>query len=121
MGDAGAPHSFHHRGSHQRERPCSNGFRSVSTGSVDQKYLTTGARLANGVTVYTDRTSNEVATQSISGIGAASERCSSQTFLTSNSRGACYSRQPTSAEFVLTGVVDGAGCTADSWSNRPDE
>jgi hypothetical protein len=93
----------------------------TATSSVDQKYLTTGARLANGVTVYTDQTSNEVATQSISGIGVVSQRGSSQNYVTSNSRGYCYSRQLTSAEFVLTGVVDGVGCPPDSWDNRPDE
>jgi hypothetical protein len=93
----------------------------TATGSVDQKYLTTGARLANGVTVYTDQTSNEVATQSNSGIGVASQRGSSQNYLTSNSRGYCYSRQLTSAESVLTGVVDGAGCPADTWGNPSEE
>jgi Peptide N-acetyl-beta-D-glucosaminyl asparaginase amidase A len=93
--------------------------------SVNQGYLTTEARRSNGVTVYTDETSNQVASQVASAVSATFQYTinysSSQDYATRNSRGYCYSRTLTSADNVLTGYQDGDGCPAESRGASPDD
>jgi hypothetical protein len=93
--------------------------------TVNQGYLTTEARRSNGVTVYTDETSNQVASDVVTAVSATFKNTinysSSQDYATRNSRGYCYSRTLTSADNVLTGYQDGNGCPAESRGASPDD
>ena len=89
----------------------------------DQKYLTNGAKSLEGFNIFSDKTSNEVASHDTmnydsSGNFVGQTTASSQNYLTNNSLGYCYSRSITSAQFALTNVTDGKGCP-QHWPFHP--
>jgi hypothetical protein len=88
----------------------------AQTTSIDQEYNSQEALGGNAVDSGMTRVSNVVKTADtllFNASGAVTgfqDRDSSQTYIGRGSGGACYSKTVTSANGVVTGVVDGQGC-----------
>ena len=85
---------------------------------VEQKDLENEVNRVAGLEVLGVRTSNHVSSQDTLSFSAAGVRTghtgnSSQTYVTRDSRGSCYSRALTSVDSVLTTYEDGAACHRD--------
>jgi hypothetical protein len=85
--------------------------------SVDQKYLVQGGTSLNGLPTGQGSTQEEVKSSdtlyynsSLTAITGHSGAQSSGSYLSIDASGDCFSRQITSANNVLTGVVNGKGC-----------
>jgi hypothetical protein len=91
-----------------------DGSLSVNT-IAKQRYLAEDARRLDGITVFSDETSNEVSSADTLSFDNAGTRtgntgASSQDYLTKDSQGRCYNRMLTSVNDVLTGYKDGSRC-----------
>jgi Peptide N-acetyl-beta-D-glucosaminyl asparaginase amidase A len=88
----------------------------AQTTSIDQEFNSQEALGGNAVDSGLSRVSNAVKTADtllFNASGAVTgfqDRNSSQTYIARGSGGACYSKQVTAANGVVTGVVDGQGC-----------
>jgi len=85
---------------------------------VDQKDLKNEVNRVAGLEVLSVRSSNHVSSQDTLSFSAAGVRIgntgnSSQTCVTRDTRGSCYSRALTSIDSVLTAYKDGAACHPD--------
>jgi len=87
--------------------------------SVDQKYIVQDGTSLNGFPTGSRSTQEEVKSSdtmfynsSLTAITGHTGAQSSASYIFTDSSGDCYSRQLTSADNVLTSVVDGQGCPA---------
>ena len=88
----------------------------AQTTSIDQEFNSQEALGGNAVDSGLNRVANVVKTadtllfNASGAITGYQDRDSSQSYIGRGSGGACYSKQVTSANGVVTGVVDGQGC-----------
>ena len=91
---------------------------SVQVVTSDQKDLETETKALNGFTLFSSGSAEQVHstdTLNLSAAGAVTSigpTASSASYQSEDSLGACYSRQLTSKDRVLTAVTDGVGCHA---------
>ncbi|HEV2577638.1 MAG TPA: peptide-N4-asparagine amidase [Acidobacteriaceae bacterium] len=90
--------------------------------SVDQAYKVQDQTSLNGFPTGSSSTQEEVKSSDTSFINSSFTAItghtgaqSSASYIFTDSRGDCYSRQLTSANNVLTSVTDGKGCPANIW------
>ncbi|HEX5284964.1 MAG TPA: peptide-N4-asparagine amidase [Bryocella sp.] len=90
--------------------------------SVDQGYIVQDATSLNGFPTGSSNTQEEVKSSDTSFINSSFTAItghtgaqSSASYIFTDSTGGCYSRQLTSADNVLTSVVNGKGCPTHFW------